>query len=124
MGWLSATGIVQYLHRRLAQLSTAVPKNLELRRDRPPPSDISFSCPRFYQIYIDNFDEALTSKTTPTMESYAVRVRATGETLGVSYDNGEKRAVMKPVGKHWEHMWKAEEESRGRCENVRPSSWA
>ena len=99
MGWLSATGIVQYLHRRLAQLSSAVPRSLEVRRDRPPPSDISFSCPRFYQIYIDNFDEAITSVKTPTVKSYAVRVRATGETLEVSYDNGEKRAVMRLVGK-------------------------
>ena len=34
MGWLSATGIVQYLHRRLAQLSSAVPRSLEGQRDR------------------------------------------------------------------------------------------
>ena len=61
MGWLSAVGICQHLHKRMLQLplkaqGAALPKDKEVRKDRPLPLDPDGRLRRFYQVHIDNFD--------------------------------------------------------------------
>ena len=60
MGWLSAVGVVQYLHRRLCLLprpwGAALDPKIELRRNVGPPVDASGRHSRWWQLYVDNFD--------------------------------------------------------------------
>lgn len=60
MGWLSAVGICQHIHRRLLlrdkPRGAQLPAALELRKDRPLPGGSSREQMDFWQVYIDNFD--------------------------------------------------------------------
>ena len=93
MGWCSATGLVQYLHRRMINISEIIPPELELRRDRPPPTDPLFAVKHFYQVFIDNFDEGNTDPSAVIRQpsAWTLALRKTGEKSGVLFDDGEKR---------------------------------
>ena len=68
MGWNSATGVIQHVHRRLARLA-GLPRSLEVRRDRPLRQAAQVMTDRtevdqffgealmaVWQIYLDNLD--------------------------------------------------------------------
>eukprot|EP00971_Amphidinium_carterae_P232556 4614965-Amphidinium_carterae.1 len=65
MGWKSAVGLVQYIHKRLLresalplQMGASLPSHRELRADRPLPIHRG-SCQgldKLWQVYIDDFD--------------------------------------------------------------------
>ena len=57
MGWLSAVGVIQHLHRQLAMKTAKSPREVELRRDAPLPLKEDFTLAHFWELYIDNFDE-------------------------------------------------------------------
>ena len=98
MGWASGTGLVQYLFRRLAIQMSKLPPQLELRKDQPTPCDASFKTQDFWQIYIDNFDEARSCRSSQESTSligqpseWSLRLRETGEKLGIVFqDDPEK----------------------------------
>ena len=60
MGWLSAVGVCQHLHRNMVRRGTALPRGLprerELRRDRPLPWTENTSSRHVWQIFVDNQD--------------------------------------------------------------------
>ena len=96
MGWLSAVGVIQYLHRQLAFKMAKLPKQLELRRDAPLPVNENFSIHHFWQLYIDNYDECrptqAASKGQPSAWSNALR--KAGAVVGLPYDDEEKRVLQ------------------------------
>ena len=55
-GWLSANGVIQYLRRRLVAKASVLPPSLELRKDRPRPTDEDLLSTSFYSVYVDNLD--------------------------------------------------------------------
>jgi len=61
MGWLSAVGVCQSLHRELliarSPGGAGLPPGAELRKDRAPQADQEGRLTHFFQAYIDNFDE-------------------------------------------------------------------
>lgn len=63
MGWLSAVGVCQHLHRQLLLAKppsgAGLPRTVELRKDRPFPGGSSTVQPSWWQVYIDNFDRGL-----------------------------------------------------------------
>ena len=101
MGWISAVGIVQYLHRRLVKLTESIPQHLELRRDGPAPTDLNFNMSEFYEVYVDNLDGGESATDDPArrwmtiqpsnLQKWILAVRSTGERLGVIYAEDEKR---------------------------------
>ena len=101
MGWISAVGIVQYLHRRLVKLSESVPRHLELRRDGLAPTDRDFNMSEFYEVYVDNLDGGESATGGPArfwlaaqqsdLQRWILAVRSTGEQLGNVYAEDEKR---------------------------------
>ena len=93
MGWCLAVAIIQYLHRRLVHHQSALPRELKLRRDRPPPTDEEFRTVHFYQIFMDNYDEMEPLPQAPAAgaSAWAITLRSTGEVLSVIYDPGDKR---------------------------------
>ena len=62
MGWISAVGVCQYLHRRLLHLGRPLGAGLdrksEFRKDRGAQLGPDFRLSEFYECYIDNYDEA------------------------------------------------------------------
>jgi hypothetical protein len=95
MGWLSAVGVIQYLHRQLALRVAGLPRQLELRRDRPPALNEKFEIRRFWQLYIDNFDEGF-PKTKNHREGsrpseWAAALKKAGGSVGIAYSEDEKR---------------------------------
>ena len=63
MGWISAVGVCQHLHRRLLLASTSrgagLPPLREARKDRPFPGSGDHPQVSWWQTYIDNFDRGL-----------------------------------------------------------------
>jgi len=61
MGWQSASGLCQYIQRRLQKMAPPIgggfPASKELRKDLPLPSDEWGRVYHFYQTYLDNIDE-------------------------------------------------------------------
>ena len=60
MGWLSAVGVCQHIHRNMIRKGTAVPRGLpvehELRRDRPTPWTPETRSRVCWQVFVDNQD--------------------------------------------------------------------
>ena len=61
MGWVSAVGVCQHLHRQLLKtaspLGAGLPPPCELRKDRVLPGGSTQVGMSWWQVYIDNFDE-------------------------------------------------------------------
>ena len=95
MGWINAVGILQYLHRQLARRSSLLPRHLELRRDAPMPVDEEFLTTSCLEFYVDNMDGISIgpSQNRSTTARWILKVRQTGEEVGIIYDDGEKRVV-------------------------------
>ena len=93
MGWKLAVGVVQHLIRQLARRSGSLPPGLELRRDRPIPTDSRFYVQSFWQAYIDDVARGRTSvaKTELAQDGWLLALRETGEALGFVFDDSEKR---------------------------------
>ena len=71
-----------------------LPPQLELRKDQPLPADKDFRTQEWWQIYIDNYDEARSGKQVPFPEEtmgmpseWSLRLRSFGEKLGVVFTN-------------------------------------
>jgi hypothetical protein len=75
-----------------------LPPQLELRKDQPIPCDENFQTQDFWQIYIDNFDEARSHRSSqenpPRIgqpSEWSLLLRETGEKLGIVFqDDPEK----------------------------------
>ena len=67
MGWRSAVGIVQYLHRRLClnadPAGAGLNPKLELRRNVIAPGDCTGRHRQWWQVYCDNFDAGAAAST-------------------------------------------------------------
>ena len=94
MGWSSGTGLVQHLFRRIALRESALPPQLELRKDQPLPCYPDFLVREWWQIYIDNYDEARCYQKSEDMlrdqnelSCWALCLRENGEPLGVLFTN-------------------------------------
>jgi hypothetical protein len=100
-GWLSANGVIQYLHRRLVAKASVLPPSLELRKDRPRPTDGNFMTPSFYSVYVDNLDGAAIDRGSgdSDVETWFIVCRHTGEQLGVVYHDGDKAVKFGLLGK-------------------------
>ena len=70
-----------------------LPKHLELRRDAPLPVNQDFVTSSFMELFVDNLDGFAFGgeKQNEEMKEYILVVRATGEGVGIIYDDGEKR---------------------------------
>jgi hypothetical protein len=79
-GWLSANGVIQYLHRQLIKKSFSLPPGLELRKDKARPTNADFATPSFYCIYVDNCDGAQSSldQSQHDFTRYFLEVTKTG----------------------------------------------
>ena len=91
-GWLSANGVIQYLHRRLVHLSSALPPTLELRKDRPRPTGKDFQSTSFFSVYVDNLDAARAERSdgAEPVEEWFLAAKSTGQIFGVLYHDGQK----------------------------------
>jgi len=71
MGWTSAVGICEHIMRRLnSSLSNEVglPRDKELRKDRPVPTSHDHKVTAFYQQYIDNWDAGTVSSLSQFLD--------------------------------------------------------
>ena len=104
MGWLSAVGVCQYLHRQMLvappPLGAGLPMTAELRRDKPLPAGLDRRVRRFFEVYIDNYDSgrvankfmgqsgtastATSSWTTAVRQAYSTWGAARAEDKSVS----------------------------------------
>ena len=85
------------------QLSSSLPPGIELRRDRPLPTDENFKTETFYCIYVDNMDGAEfgrhESSNEDGLEVYFLVVKNFGASMGVAYHDGEKSMSYGTLGK-------------------------
>ena len=100
MGWKLAVAVAQHVMRQLVRQSNMVPKELELRRDKPPPCQQDFSTKAFWQAYIDDLGKGrrLKKKEKDGTEGWLLAVKASGQVLGFVFDEGEKRQAESSKG--------------------------
>ena len=91
-GWLSANGVIQYLHRRLVAKASVLPPSLELRKDRPRPTDEDFLSTSLYSVYVDNLDSGKSERRgcSEPVEAWFLSAKSTGQRFGVVYHTGAK----------------------------------
>ena len=112
MGWTSACGVLQYLHRRMVgefgPRSAGLPHSLELRKDRPAPRmhPDEDNANKYWGIYIDNFMETelihldrLSAFEEPTEWQAAVRkAYEAHDVLGSSEKTVSKKKQIERLG--------------------------
>ena len=82
-------------------LANALPAGLELRRDRPLPTDENFKTSRFFCIYVDNMDGADFSRDQEQSDFHTLflEVKEVGRSAGISYHDGDKSVAFGDLGK-------------------------
>ena len=99
MGWLSAVGICQSLHREILLRSrpggAALPRAMELRKDKPAPGAHGDRLQHFFQSYIDNWDEG---KALPLKFDEQGRPLAASRPAGPSQWQSQVRAAYQATG--------------------------
>ena len=78
MGWLSAVGVCQHLHRQMLLLERSrgagLDKAKEMRKDSRAPHALDRRVREFYKIYIDNFDRGrVAQRASPPAKAAAPR---------------------------------------------------
>ena len=93
MGWKLAVAIAQHVMRQLVRQTNLVPKELELRRDKPPPCQLDFSSKAFWQVYIDDLGKGRRNRPEEKdeTEGWLLAVKSSGQALGFVFDEGPKR---------------------------------
>ena len=103
MGWISAVGVCQYLHRRLLHLGRPLGAGLdrksEFRKDRGAQLGPDFRLSEFYECYIDNYDEAEITRgdAEPKNGGWVQGLLEAAEVWGVPY-SPDKRVKQAPEG--------------------------
>ena len=96
MGWISAVGVCQYLHRKIMSLPRpfggGLDGKLEMRKDRSAPLFPDYKLREFFQCYIDNYDQAeVVSAEKPAANEELVKgLLDAAERWGVPY-SADKR---------------------------------
>ena len=117
MGWLSAVGICQHLHRRMLHLGGSwaphgLPKEFEFRKDRPAPVAEDQRVHQFYQVYIDNFDSGEVVKVDePVVKEQAAALLEAGVLQELMLKMERQDGECRP--KHWQSWVRAAYEHWG-----------
>ena len=93
MGWKLAVAIAQHVMRQLVRNTSKIPRELELRRDKPLPCQEDFSTRRFWQVFIGDVAKGSRKRKQEQEDSHGwlLKVRKTGQPLAFVFDDGEKR---------------------------------
>eukprot|EP00971_Amphidinium_carterae_P341410 6480193-Amphidinium_carterae.1 len=94
MGWHSAVAFTQHIHQQL--LRTRLPDECRLRGDRSMAQDRWGSLHHFYQVYIDNVDQAEVAVLDEVAElctSWSKAVESAGHDTGIPYSSKKRERL-------------------------------
>eukprot|EP00971_Amphidinium_carterae_P339353 6477107-Amphidinium_carterae.1 len=88
MGWASAVAFVQHMHQELMRVTAGLPQRERLRGDRAAAHTSNGRLRRFYQLYVDNIDQAevaVLDEVVKLTTHWSEAIEMAGDVSGVPY---------------------------------------